>query len=100
MPGLKLFSKYKNVLVTRTFSKVYGLAGLRVGSLVGPKEFIGDIRGTMVSDLGISVVGQRAAIAALETKPEWLPDLVKTALKNQELIKGAVDKVELSLIHI
>ena len=29
--GLKLFSKFKNVVVTRTFSKIYGLAGLRVG---------------------------------------------------------------------
>jgi len=29
--GLKLFSKCKNVVVTRTFSKIYGLAGLRIG---------------------------------------------------------------------
>jgi len=29
--GLELFSKFKNVVVTRTFSKIYGLAGLRVG---------------------------------------------------------------------
>ena len=29
--GLKLFSNFKNVVITRTFSKIYGLAGLRVG---------------------------------------------------------------------
>ncbi|MAV77233.1 MAG: histidinol-phosphate transaminase [Candidatus Marinimicrobia bacterium] len=29
--GIQLFSKSKNVLVTRTFSKIYGLAGLRIG---------------------------------------------------------------------
>jgi histidinol-phosphate aminotransferase len=29
--GLKLFSKFENVIITRTFSKIYGLAGLRVG---------------------------------------------------------------------
>ena len=29
--GLKLFSKFNNVVITRTFSKIYGLAGLRVG---------------------------------------------------------------------
>jgi len=29
--GLSLFSRFKNVIVTRTFSKIYGLAGLRVG---------------------------------------------------------------------
>ena len=38
--GLKLFSRHKNVLVTRTFSKVYGLAGLRVGWGYASKEII------------------------------------------------------------
>ena len=48
----------------------------------------------MVSDLGINVVGQWASIAALETKPEWLPGLVDTARHNQSLIKNAVDKID------
>jgi len=38
--GLKLFSKYKNVVVTRTFSKIYGLAGLRVGWAHSSKDII------------------------------------------------------------
>ena len=38
--GLKLFSKSKNVLVTRTFSKVYGLAGLRIGWGYASRETI------------------------------------------------------------
>jgi histidinol-phosphate aminotransferase len=38
--ALKLFSTYKNVVMTRTFSKVYGLAGLRVGWGYGSKEII------------------------------------------------------------
>ena len=40
LSGIKLFSNYKNVIVTRTFSKIYGLAGLRVGWGYGPKNFI------------------------------------------------------------
>ena len=36
--GLKLFSNFKNVIVTRTFSKIYGLAGLRVGWGYGSKK--------------------------------------------------------------
>lgn len=83
----------EKTITAYSVSKNCGLAGMRVGSLVGPKEFINDIRGTMVSDLGINVVGQRASIAALETKSEWLPGLVKTALKNQAIIKSAVDKI-------
>tara|TARA_B100001057_G_scaffold106468_1_gene104118 strand:- start:217 stop:942 length:726 start_codon:yes stop_codon:yes gene_type:complete len=38
--ALKLFSNYKNVIMTRTFSKIYGLAGLRVGWGYGSKEII------------------------------------------------------------
>ena len=30
LPGIKLFSNSKNVIVTRTFSKIYGLASLRL----------------------------------------------------------------------
>tara|TARA_B100000963_G_scaffold341313_1_gene340852 strand:+ start:4910 stop:5992 length:1083 start_codon:yes stop_codon:yes gene_type:complete len=41
--GLRLFSKSKNVIITRTFSKIYGLAGLRVGWGYGPKDLINSI---------------------------------------------------------
>jgi histidinol-phosphate aminotransferase len=41
--GLKLFSKFKNVMVTRTFSKIYGLAGLRVGWAYSSKEIINSL---------------------------------------------------------
>ena len=38
--GLRLFSEYKNVIITRTFSKIYGLAGLRVGWGYSSKNII------------------------------------------------------------
>ncbi len=84
----------ERTIIAYSVSKNCGLAGLRVGALVGPQEFIDDIAGHMVSDLGISIVGQRAAIAALETKPEWLPRNVETCRHNQTIIKAAVDQVE------
>ena len=84
----------EKTITAYSVSKNCGLAGLRVGSLVGPKDFIKDVRNTMVSDLGINVVGQRASIAALETKSEWLPGLLKTATHNQSLIKKTVDKID------
>ena len=84
----------EKTITAYSVSKNCGLAGMRVGSLVGPKDFISEVRGTMVSDLGINVIGQRASIAALKTKPKWLPGLVKTALHNQSLIKEAVDKID------
>ena len=41
--GLDLFSKSKNVVVVRTFSKIYGLAGLRVGWGYASKQIIKDL---------------------------------------------------------
>jgi|TARA_B110000027_G_scaffold23408_1_gene25327 histidinol-phosphate aminotransferase len=41
--GLKLFSKFKNVLITRTFSKIYGLAGLRVGWAYSSKDIVNEL---------------------------------------------------------
>ena len=38
--GLKMFSKSKNVLITRTFSKIYGLASLRIGWGYASKQII------------------------------------------------------------
>ena len=38
--GLKIFSKFNNVIVTRTFSKIYGLAGLRIGWGYASKNII------------------------------------------------------------
>ena len=40
LSGMKLFSNFKNVIITRTFSKIYGLAGLRIGWGYGPKNLI------------------------------------------------------------
>jgi histidinol-phosphate aminotransferase len=57
--------KRPNVIVLRTFSKVYGLAGLRIGYGVGPADLLGkmnDLRGPFST----SGVAQAAALAALE----------------------------------
>tara|TARA_B100000963_G_scaffold307829_1_gene283015 strand:- start:2422 stop:3498 length:1077 start_codon:yes stop_codon:yes gene_type:complete len=40
LSGIKLFSNSKNVIITRTFSKIYGLAGLRIGWGYGSKNLI------------------------------------------------------------
>ena len=62
--GLALAAAHNNVLVTRTFSKIYGLAGERVGWATGHPDLIGAlnrIRGAF----NVSATGQAAATAAL-----------------------------------
>ncbi len=53
-----------NVLVTRTFSKIYGLAGLRVGYAIGHPDLLVGLRVTQ-PPFAVTTPGQVAAIAAL-----------------------------------
>ncbi len=62
--GIALMKKYPNVLVTRTFSKMYGLAGLRVGYGIGRPDII-DILNRLREPFNVNSVAQAAAVAAL-----------------------------------
>ncbi|HEX4926324.1 MAG TPA: histidinol-phosphate transaminase [Bdellovibrionales bacterium] len=55
---------YKNVLVLRTFSKVFGLAGLRLGALIGQPEIV-SIVNRVRQPFNVNSVVQAAAITAL-----------------------------------
>lgn len=58
-----------NVLVLRTFSKIYGLAGLRVGYGVGPARVVGEIVKVRRA-FDITTPGQEAALASLGDEVE------------------------------
>lgn len=53
-----------NVLRLRTFSKVYGLAGLRIGYAVGAPELLGQFE-KVRDHFGVNILAQKAAVAAL-----------------------------------
>ena len=63
--GLDEIRRKKNVVVLRTFSKVYGLAGLRVGYAMAKPEII-SILNRVKAPFNVTRVGQRAAMASLE----------------------------------
>jgi len=62
--GLALAAEFKNVLVLRTFSKAYGLAGLRVGYAVARPRLIRGLRSAS-TPFGVNALAQTAALAAL-----------------------------------
>ncbi len=62
--GLALAREYDNIVVLRTFSKAYGLAGLRVGYAVAHPTVAAALRMTAVP-FGVSSLGQAAAVASL-----------------------------------
>jgi histidinol-phosphate aminotransferase len=67
--ALETYGDRPNVVVLRTLSKAWGLAGLRVGFLVAQPEVAGAIR-KVVTPFSTSVVAQAAAIAALDAEDE------------------------------
>ena len=73
--GLSLFSKSKNVVVTRTFSKIYGLAGLRVGWGYASRQIIKDLN-LVRSPFNVSRPALFAASAALDDS-SWLNKEIK-----------------------
>lgn len=62
--GLELVEGFENVVVTRTFSKAWGLAGLRVGWAYGPASLISALN-TMRGIGNVNALAQAGAVAAL-----------------------------------
>ena len=67
--ALALYREYPNVAVLRTFSKAYGLAGLRVGYAVAREEVATALR-KAATPFGVSDLAQQAAIASLAAYDE------------------------------
>ncbi|MFP3554972.1 histidinol-phosphate transaminase [Paraburkholderia sp. SIMBA_049] len=60
--------RYPNLLVSRTFSKAFGLAGLRVGFAIAQPELT-DLMNRLRQPFNVNTLAQAAAIAALNDKP-------------------------------
>jgi histidinol-phosphate aminotransferase len=66
-----------NVVVLRTFSKAYGLAGLRIGYLLGPPYVVAQLRKAYLP-YSLSAVAQAAALAALRNQRELFAQVDET----------------------
>jgi histidinol-phosphate aminotransferase len=65
--GVEMVSRFPNVVMTRTFSKVYGLAGLRIGWAYCPAD-VADVLNRVRGPFNVSVPAQRAGAAALKDR--------------------------------
>jgi histidinol-phosphate aminotransferase len=86
--GINLYKDRPNVAVLRTFSKAYGLAGLRVGFLIGQDAVAEAVRKTMLP-FTVSSVAQAAAIASLSAENELL-ERVETVVKERDRVSAAL----------
>ncbi|MFE3638631.1 histidinol-phosphate transaminase [Streptomyces sp. NPDC059168] len=84
--GVELYRNRPNVVVLRTFSKAYGLAGLRIGYAVAHEPVAARIRETAVP-FGVNSLAQSAAVASLLAERE-LMDRVETIVKERDRVAG------------
>jgi histidinol-phosphate aminotransferase len=67
--GSDLTGRHPNLVVLRTFSKAYGLAGVRVGYAIGPVPILDAARATAIP-LGVTAVATAGAMAAIRPEAE------------------------------
>jgi len=89
---VKLTKKYKNVIITRTLSKAYGLAGMRFGYALGHKDVIVQIAATLIP-WNVSTIAMWAALAALEDGA-GLQERVEFNNQEVEYIETEVGKIK------
>jgi histidinol-phosphate aminotransferase len=84
--GMALYADRPNVAVLRTFSKAYGLAGLRVGFLVGHEPVAAAVRKAMLT-FTVNSLAQAAALASLAAEAELL-DRVEVVVAERQRVYG------------
>lgn len=83
--------KYKNLIILRTFSKAYSVAGIRLGYMIADKEIIGYIN-RVRSPYNVSTLSYKYGIKALENE--------KLAMKNTQLIVSERDRMETEMSNM
>ncbi|MCP9968398.1 histidinol-phosphate transaminase [Actinomadura madurae] len=86
--GLTLYGDRPNLAILRTFSKAYGLAGLRIGFLVAHPEVAGAIRKTFLP-FSVNSVAQAAGIASLRATGELL-ERVEGTVKERDRVRDTL----------
>ncbi|PVE14275.1 histidinol-phosphate transaminase [Streptomyces scopuliridis] len=87
--GIDIYRDRPNVAVLRTFSKAYGLAGLRVGFAVAHEPVAAALRKTAVP-FGVSQIAQEAAVASLRAEDELLGRVGSLVAERERVYRGLV----------
>ena len=80
----------RNIIVMRTFSKSYSLAGLRVGYCVGPKDLIGAMY-KVKDSYNVDAVAQAVALAAVKDQT-WMKANVRKVIRTRAFLKAELER--------
>ncbi|WBU37273.1 histidinol-phosphate transaminase [Homoserinibacter sp. YIM 151385] len=85
--GIGLLAEHPNLVVLRTFSKAYGLAGLRVGYALGEETLLDAARSAAIP-LSVTEPAQRAARAALDHQGEILEGVAELVERRERVAEA------------
>jgi histidinol-phosphate aminotransferase len=94
--GLELVDDYPNLIVTRTFSKAYGLAGLRMGYSVSHPD-IADLMNRVRQPFNVNAMSLAAALVALDDEA-YLKESVRVNNEGMKMLTNACDQLGLGYI--
>jgi histidinol-phosphate aminotransferase len=84
---------FPNVIVGRTFSKAFGLAGLRIGCLIGAPEVLNPVRAAIpVYSVNIAAV---VAVQAALADPAYVADYLRQTRESKALLYAACERLGL-----
>lgn len=83
--GQDLARRWPNLVVLRTFSKAYGLAGLRVGYAIAPQPIVTAIR-ACVTPFSVSGAAQVAALASIDALPQLMERVEGTVAERARVL--------------
>jgi histidinol-phosphate aminotransferase len=93
-----LVTRYERLIVTRTFSKAFGLAGLRVGYGVGGREMVGMVERAR-GPYKVNALAERAVLVALEETADglaWVRAHAALAVENRDRLAAGLRQLDLS----
>jgi histidinol-phosphate aminotransferase len=94
---MSVFDKYEHLVVARTFSKAYGLCGLRIGYGIGNKHII-DLAHKVRAPFNVNIVAQYAGEAALDDQ-EFVKMTVKNTHDGIDLLYAELKKLGLKYVE-
>ena len=92
--GLNLFKNKNNVFILRTFSKIYGLASLRVGWGYGSKEIVKALM-KIKAPFNVTKIGELSALESLKDK-KFIAKSIKHNKKWAEILKSEFEKLNIN----
>ena len=95
--GTTLVEQFENVVMTRTFSKMFGLGGLRLGWIYAPAHIL-DLLNRVRGPFNVSVPAQAAGVAAL-AEPGWVERSIAHNTAERERVTTALTASGISVGH-